>query len=108
MYNLNLLENEEIKIIIDEVLISQDNNSKTTTVALTNQRLLFLDNFNDISETLRISRGIDYLKEKEIYYIINITDITSINNNTITLKDNKTLTINDEIIIVNLKKILNK
>ncbi len=106
MYNLNLLENEDVKVIIDDVIISQDNNSKTTTVALTNQRLLFLDNFNDISETLRISRAVDYLKEKEIYYIINITDITSINDNTITLKDNTILTIHDDIIIKNLKQTL--
>ena len=69
MYNFNLNSNEELKEIFENVHIKQEQSEKTTTVALTNKRLLFLDYIDDdANEVLRISRGIDYVKYKEVYY----------------------------------------
>lgn len=94
MYNFNLNYNEELKEIFENVLIKKEDSEKTTTVALTNQRLLFLDYVNDeANEILRISRGIDYVKYKEVYYDLNLSDIKTIE------KDNKFLVLlNDECI----------
>ena len=80
MYNFNLLPDEELLKVFDDVFIKQEDNKKTTTIALTNKRLLFLDYLteNDYSEVLRISKGIDYLKYKEVYFEINLKNLTNI------------------------------
>ena len=80
MYNFNLLPNEELIKVFDNISIKQEENEKNTTIALTNKRLLFLDYLteNDYSEVLRISKGIDYLKYKEVYFEINLKNITNI------------------------------
>ena len=80
MYNIDLLKNEKIIDIFDEVFIKQGNQEKYTTIAITNKRLLFLDYLteNDYSEVLRIAKGIDYLKYKEVYFEINLKNIKNI------------------------------
>lgn len=80
MYNFNLLPNEELIKVFDNIFIKQENNEKTTTIALTNKRLLFLDYLieNDYSEVLRIAKGIDYLKYKEVYFEISLENIKNI------------------------------
>ena len=80
MYNINLLNNEEVHAIFDDILIKQGKKQRFTTVAITNQRLLFLDYFlnTSVEEALRISHGIDYLRMKEVYYQINLKDIIKI------------------------------
>ena len=93
MYNINLLKNEQVIAVFDDTFIKQSKNQKLTTIAITNQRLLFLDYFNEtsIEETLRIAKGIDYLRQKEIYYKIELKDITEVLEDDyyyIKLKDN--------------------
>ncbi len=41
MYDFNLINGEEVIKIFDNVWVKQGNNEKNTTIALTNQRLLF-------------------------------------------------------------------
>ena len=43
MYNLNLSKNEKLIQIFDNILITNNKEEKTTTMAITNKRLLFLD-----------------------------------------------------------------
>ena len=79
MYNFELKDHEELIDVFDDIWVRQEDNEKRTSVALTNQRLLFLgyDKF-DCKETLRIARNIDYLRCKEIYYQINLEEIINI------------------------------
>ena len=80
MYNFNLLHDEELIKVFDDVFIKQEENKKTTTIALTNKRLLFLDYLtsNDSAEVLRIAKGIDYLKYKEVYYELALDELKNI------------------------------
>ena len=80
MYNFNLLPDEELIKVFDDVFIKQEDNEKTTTIALTNKRILFLDYLtsNDSAEVLRIAKGMDYLKYKEVYYEINLNELKNI------------------------------
>jgi hypothetical protein len=101
MYNINLLKNEQVIAVFDDTFIKQGKNRKLTTIAITNQRLLFLDYFNEtsIEETLRIAKGIDYLRQKEIYYKIELKDITEVLEDDyyyIKLKDNSIIEFDEE------------
>lgn len=80
MYNFELTNNEEVIKIFDEIFIKQGENEKNTTIVLTNKRLLFLDYItpNEGLEVLRIARGADYIKYKDVYYQIHLNDIESI------------------------------
>ena len=80
MYNFKLMNNEEVIKIFDEIFIKQEENEKITTIIVTNKRLLFLDYRmeNEGLEVLRIARGADYIKYKEVYYQINLNDIENI------------------------------
>ncbi len=82
MYNFTLKENEETISIFDDIYIKQGSNEKETTIILTNQRLMFLDyQKDDPNEILRIGNGIQYLRAKEIYYEIALSDIQKISFN---------------------------
>ena len=43
MYKYKLMDNEDVIEIFDKLYVKQGNNEKTTSVILTNKRLLFLD-----------------------------------------------------------------
>lgn len=109
MYNFNLLKNEKIIKVFEEIYIIQEENEKVTTIALTNKRLLFLDylNENEGQEVLRIARGTNYLKIKDVYYYINLNDIKSITKEEyyqIILKNNQSFEFDDEELYNLLKK----
>ena len=73
MYNFDFLKNEELIEIFEDVWIVQGKNEKCTTIALTNQRLLFLDYDKfDSRENLRVGRGVEYARFKEVYYSIDL------------------------------------
>lgn len=80
MYNIKLNELETIIKIFDNIYIKQDINEKYTTIILTNQRLLFLDHLipNEGLEMLRVSKGINYLKEMDVYFEVNLSDINNV------------------------------
>ena len=111
MYNFNLIENETIVKVFHDVLISQGKNRKTTTVAVTNKRILFLEYIiqNEGLELLRFARGADYMRCKEVYYQIELSIIKSIIKNKIykiILEDGKSFEIeNDELYNI-LKKLV--
>ena len=100
MYNFNFVENEELIEVFDEVYIRQNDNEKTTTIALTNKRLLFLDYItNDGLETLRITNKMNLVRNKEVYYQINLEDIKSLSETeyyNIVLKDGTEFEFNNE------------
>lgn len=79
MYNFNLLNDEKLIKVFDDIWISQNEKEKNTTVALTNQRLLFMDyDKNDYREDLRVGRGVNYIRYKEVYYFLELKNINSI------------------------------
>ena len=100
MYNFNFVENEELIEVFDEVYIRQNDNEKITTIALTNKRLLFLDYVtNDGLETLRITNKMNLVRNKEVYYQINLEDIKSLSETeyyNIVLKDGTEFEFNNE------------
>ena len=77
MYNLNLSKNEKLIQIFDKTLITNDIEEKTTTIAITNKRLLFLDylNTNVALDALRITNKLNTIRYKDIYYELNLSDI---------------------------------
>ena len=110
MYNFDFLKNEELIEIFEDVWIVQGNNEKCMTIALTNQRLLFLDYDKfDPREDLRIGRGVDYLRAKEVYYSIdlkNIKNIIDYNNNYYSINfrdDSKSIDFDDKQLFKLLK-----
>lgn len=100
MYNFNFMENEQLIEIFENVLVKQGSNEKITTISLTNKRLLFLDYItNDGYEALRITKGVNFTKYKDVYYEINLNDIELITEDEyyiITLKDNTIIEINNK------------
>ncbi len=101
MLNLNLKENETLINTYEDVLVKTDNGVSTLTISLTNKRVIFFDYLTDTSrETLRIARGVDYIKYKEELYSIYISDIKSID------LQNNLLFFNDQQLIVENEKLL--
>lgn len=101
MYNFELMNNEEVIKIFEEIFIKQNENEKITTIVVTNKRLLFLDYIveNEGLEVLRIARGVDYPRYKEVYYQINLSDIEKIiegENYQMILKNDMSFEFNDE------------
>lgn len=113
MYNFNFMENEKLIEVFDEILIKQGKFEKITTIALTDKRLLFLDYItNDGYEALKITKVINFIKYKDIYYQIDLSDIESIKNTDkyylITLKDKTSFEFNNIILYELLKGELNE
>lgn len=80
MYNFELIDDENVVKIFDEVFIRQGENEKITSIVLTNKRMLFLEYIvlNEGNEFLRVARGVDYLRKKDVYYQVNLNDIIGI------------------------------
>lgn len=80
MYNFELIDDESVVKIFDEVFIRQGENEKITSIVLTNKRMLFLEYIvlNEGNEVLRVARGVDYLRKKDVYYQVNLNDIIGI------------------------------
>ena len=101
MYNFELIDNESVIKIFDDIFIKQDENTKYTTIVLTNKRLLFLDYLipNEGLEVLRIAKGADYIRYKEVYYQVDLNDIEYIIKNEyyqVILKNNITFEFDNE------------
>ena len=81
MYKYELSDSEETVDVFDELFVKQGKNGKNTTAVLTNERLMFLDYLipDEGAEVLRIARGLDYIKYKEVYYQIFLMDIEELN-----------------------------
>jgi len=108
MYDFNLIKGEEVLKIFDNVWIKQGDNEKNTTIALTNQRLLFLEYPKDNpNEVLRTARGLDYPRYKEVYHQIELTNIKEISDNenySITLINNTSFEFDNSELFELLKK----
>lgn len=82
MYNFNLDNDEKIIEVFEGEYVKQGEKEKNTTIAITTKRILFMEfDYNDSNESLRVGRGIDFVRYKEIYYQINRKDIVSIKFN---------------------------
>lgn len=75
MFNLKLLDDEEIKLIDNDVLLKIDSNYINVTVIITNKRLLILDYPKGL-DVLKFGKMINYPEKKEIFFECNLDDIT--------------------------------
>lgn len=107
MYNIVLDENEEIKLISDNTIVYNNKDELICTSIITNKRYLILDYPSDLYNTredLRILNKLNYVKQKEVIFEINLDKILSVE------KDNKYYKINinkDEYILIDDIDIIN-
>lgn len=89
MYNFKKLKNEHIELIEDNCILLYEEKEKNISVILTNMRLILLDypNGTDYQETLRISKGVNYMRNKEEFFFVNLSDIINIENGKYSLKN---------------------
>ena len=107
MYDIHLLENEEIIHIIDDVKMYEKDNYSTFTIILTNIRLFVLSNpsnINNSEEDLRCSGRISPIKKKEVIFKVekNLGSELKIyvsKDNYITINDHNIATIINHIMI---------
>ena len=81
MYKFIKRVNEEIIIISDDSVLMVNNAEKSISSILTNQRLLLFDipsKSNNYQEVLKVSRGVNYIKQKELILSIELNDIVDI------------------------------
>ena len=81
MYEFVKRDNEEIIIISDDSVLMVNNEEKIISSILTNQRLLLFDipsKSNNYQEVLKISRGVNYISQKELILSIELKDIVDI------------------------------
>ena len=81
MYDIKLLEEENIVYITDEAILKKEGNPYKITVVLTNVRILLLDyppKTPNYEEDMRVGKGIDYLKKKEEISSFYLKDIENI------------------------------
>lgn len=80
MYNFKKLKNEKIELIEDNCILLYEGKKRDVSVILTNMRLILLDypDGTDYQETLRVSRGVNYMRNKEEFFSLNISDIINI------------------------------
>lgn len=105
MYDFKKVKDEKIEIIEDDCILLFENKERNISVILTNKRLILLDypDKTDYQETLRISKGVNYMRNKEEFYSVNLSDILSVEKDKYILKDSnyfylKTKNIKKEII----------
>lgn len=107
MYNFNLEKNEELFGVFDDVLVRQNDKQKIISVALTNKRVLFLDFVNEEpNETLRVTRATNYIRQKEVFYFLNLDEIKSVSEDElfqIITKDNKVIEFDNKDLFKQLK-----
>ena len=94
------MDNEKLIEVFDEVLVIQKDNEKITTIALTDKRILFLDYMtNDGLEVLRIAKGVNFNRCKEVYYEIDLNNISMLMEDEyykVMLKDNTSFEFNNK------------
>ena len=82
-------QNEEIKLINDELQILVNDNWKKYSVIITNFRLLILDfpnQYRNSLEDLRTSQRLYYVRKKEIVFEIKLKNLKKIKNDNNTIK----------------------
>lgn len=81
MYEFVKRENEEIIIISDDSILKVNDEEKNISSILTNQRLLLFDipsKNNNYQEVLKVSRGVNYISQKELILSVELKDILDI------------------------------
>lgn len=106
MYNFELSDNEKIVEIFDDILIKHNNKEISFTLVLTDKRVLFLDYIDDYREDLKVGKGINYIRYKELYYQINLIDIKEIIKDKIILKNKIEFQINDNKLVSLIKNLI--
>ena len=81
MYEFEKLPNEEIVIISDDSLLKVDQDNIPISTIITKKRMLLLDypkKSNDFNEVMRIAKGMDYIRKKEVLLAVLLTEISKI------------------------------
>ena len=113
MYNFNKLDNEEILLISDDSILKVENVHKEISTIVTNKRLILLDypeKTNNYEETLRTSRGVDYVLQKEPILCVNLENIKEITKENdfdkYILSSSNYFYLNNEAVKIRLKELL--
>ena len=111
MYNITLQKNEEIKLISDNTIVYNKDKELLCSSIITNKRYIILDypgNINNPREDLRILQKMNYIKQKEVIFEIQLDKIYSIEKYNDSYKiiflDNNYIIVEDKEIIDYLNK----
>ena len=76
MYEFDKLKDEEIVVVSENAILKVDSEDKEITVIVTNKRILLFgeDRFN-YQESLRVSKGTDYLPKRVLLFSAYVSDI---------------------------------
>jgi len=81
LYDFQKIKKEEIVMISDSAILKWKGKDRKISIILTNKRLLFLDNpsaVNNYEETMRTSRGMNYMQKKEPFFILALSQLENI------------------------------
>ena len=107
MYNFNLEKNENIYAIFDDVLVSQENNSMSLTIAVTDKRILFLDyQPNELLDTLKGAQASSYIRMKEVIFYRKLFQIKELKENKMVFDDNYIIGFDNKELYLALKKVI--
>lgn len=98
MYNFGLEKDEELVYVFDDIYVKLNDRELNTTIAVTTKRLLFLD-YNNEYDDLRVANYQTYIKYKEVYSEVLLSNVEKISNYKLELK-------NGLIIVFKNKKII--
>jgi|GEM_PF-5404477 len=107
MFDINLLNGEEIIFTDENVLITKNNKNSKYSIVITNKRLMFFDKLTDSMESLMISQAMGTISTLFLKEEFKLTDILSIDFDTdkdkYVLKDNSIFYLYDEDIKLEIK-----
>lgn len=77
MFNLKLLDDEEIKLVENDVLLKTNNDYLNITIVITNKRLLMLDYPKGL-DALKFGKMINYPRYLEVIFECDLNDINNV------------------------------
>jgi hypothetical protein len=81
MYNFQLENNEDVVYVNNNVYVKEIDNDIEVSLVLTNKRLLLFKDVNkelEYKELFRITKGVSYSPNNELFFEINIDSIIDI------------------------------
>lgn len=79
MYNFNFIAGESLVSVFDDVMVSQNDNEKVISVAVTNKRIIFLDYVDDmLMDNLNGAHASSNIKIKQVIFSIKLSEIKEV------------------------------